>query len=121
MALVRPVLSPEHSLYIMDPPVQTPEKFKEFESTKEGVQQTTSQAFDVESDASASYMSIHGKDEASRLKALATEVRDQNDLERDIGRQVSGSGGILQVIRSLRYPRQVNYLQSKLMKEIKNA
>ena len=28
-----------------------------------------------------------GKDEAARLKDLATEVRDQNDLERDIGRQ----------------------------------
>ena len=28
-----------------------------------------------------------GEDEASRLKDLATEVRDQDDLERDIGRQ----------------------------------
>lgn len=28
-----------------------------------------------------------GEDEASRLKGLATEVRDQDDLERDIGRQ----------------------------------
>ena len=28
-----------------------------------------------------------GEDEASRLKNLATEVRDQDDLERDIGRQ----------------------------------
>lgn len=28
-----------------------------------------------------------GEDEASRLKELATEVRDQDDLERDIGRQ----------------------------------
>ena len=31
----------------------------------------------------------NGNDEASRLRALATEVRDQDDLERDIGRQVS--------------------------------
>ena len=28
------------------------------------------------------------QDEASRLKNLATGVRDQDDLERDIGRQV---------------------------------
>ena len=28
-----------------------------------------------------------GKDEASRLRALATDVRDQDDLERDVGRQ----------------------------------
>lgn len=35
-----------------------------------------------------------GEDEAIRLEGLATEVRDQDDLERDIGRQV----------RSLRLP-----------------
>lgn len=29
-----------------------------------------------------------GQDEASRLRSLATHVRDQDDLERDIGRQV---------------------------------
>ena len=29
-----------------------------------------------------------GEDEAIQLKGLATEVRDQDDLERDIGRQV---------------------------------
>ncbi len=29
-----------------------------------------------------------GDDEASRLRDLATDVRDQDDLERDIGRQV---------------------------------
>lgn len=34
---------------------------------------------------------IHGEDEASRLRALATDVRDQDDLERDIGRQVCQS------------------------------
>ena len=31
--------------------------------------------------------SHNGKDEASRLRALATDVRDQDDLERDVGRQ----------------------------------
>ena len=35
-----------------------------------------------------------GEDEAIRLNGLATEVRNQDDLERDIGRQV----------RSLRLP-----------------
>ena len=29
-----------------------------------------------------------GEDEANRLRALATDVRNQDDLERDIGRQV---------------------------------
>lgn len=33
-------------------------------------------------------MDLQGDDEASRLRALATDVRDQDDLERDIGRQV---------------------------------
>lgn len=28
------------------------------------------------------------EDELSRLKALATDVREQDDLERDVGRQV---------------------------------
>lgn len=32
---------------------------------------------------------LHGGDEISRLRALATDVRDQDDLERDVGRQVS--------------------------------
>lgn len=31
---------------------------------------------------------IDGEDEESRLRALATDVRDQDDLERDVGRQV---------------------------------
>lgn len=31
---------------------------------------------------------VGGEDEASRLRALATDVRDQDDLERDVGRQV---------------------------------
>jgi len=31
---------------------------------------------------------VDGADEASRLRALATDVRDQDDLERDVGRQV---------------------------------
>ena len=30
---------------------------------------------------------MEGEDEASRLRALATDVRDQDDLERDVGRQ----------------------------------
>ena len=31
---------------------------------------------------------VDGDDEASRLKDLAADVRDQDDLERDVGRQV---------------------------------
>lgn len=34
-------------------------------------------------------MNAEGEDEATRLRALATHVRNQDDLERDIGRQVS--------------------------------
>lgn len=34
-------------------------------------------------------MNVEGEDEATRLRALATDVRNQDDLERDIGRQVS--------------------------------
>ncbi|KAL8967271.1 MAG: hypothetical protein Q9197_005520 [Variospora fuerteventurae] len=30
---------------------------------------------------------VHGEDEATRLRALTTNVRDQDDLERDVGRQ----------------------------------
>ena len=32
---------------------------------------------------------VHGEDEATRLRALAADVRDQDDLERDVGRQVN--------------------------------
>lgn len=34
-------------------------------------------------------MNVEREDEATRLRALATDVRNQDDLERDIGRQVS--------------------------------
>lgn len=37
---------------------------------------------------SAGRIDEQGQDEASRLRSLATHVRDQDDLERDIGRQV---------------------------------
>lgn len=37
----------------------------------------------------AGNIDTQGEDESTRLKALTTEVRDQDDLERDIGRQVS--------------------------------
>ena len=31
---------------------------------------------------------VDGKNEDSRLRALAADIRDQDDLERDVGRQV---------------------------------
>lgn len=46
-------------------------------------------------DESASNINTQGEDESSRLKALTTEVRDQDDLERDIGRQVSETDQVL--------------------------
>ena len=42
----------------------------------------------VELGVTAGDADLHGRDEASRLKALSTDVRDQDDLERDINRQV---------------------------------
>lgn len=38
-------------------------------------------------DPQGSQVAVDGEDEASRLRALATDVRDQDDLERDVGRQ----------------------------------
>lgn len=43
----------------------------------------------------ADNITAQGEDESSRLKALTTEVRDQGDLERDIGRQVSETAQVL--------------------------
>ena len=40
-------------------------------------------------------INTQGEDESSRLKALTTEVRDQDDLERDVGRQVSETYHVL--------------------------
>lgn len=46
-------------------------------------------------DETAGNINTQGEDESSRLKALTTEVRDQDDLERDIGRQVSETYHVL--------------------------
>lgn len=46
-------------------------------------------------DETAGNINTEGEDESSRLKALTTEVRDQDDLERDIGRQVSETYHVL--------------------------
>lgn len=46
-------------------------------------------------DQTANNITAQGEDESSRLKALTTEVRDQDDLERDIGRQVSETAQVL--------------------------
>lgn len=37
------------------------------------------------------HVDAQAEDEASRLRSLATDVRDQDDLERDIGRQVKST------------------------------
>ena len=55
--------------------------------------QVKSEPIDSEPISSVGDVDLQGGDEASRLRALATDVRDQDDLERDIGRQVSKSGG----------------------------
>ena len=61
-------------------------------------------------------MDLQGRDEASRLRALATSVRDQDDLERDISRQVSEPRSYLEAENSCPF-RQISYLRSKPMKE----
>lgn len=52
-------------------------------------------AAELNDDETAGNINTQGEDESSRLKALTTEVRDQDDLERDIGRQVSETDQIL--------------------------
>ena len=42
---------------------------------------------DISPPPNLAHMSSIGEDEANRLKDLATDVRDQDDLERDINRQ----------------------------------
>lgn len=40
-----------------------------------------------ESPPASAHSDINGEDEATRLRALAADVRDQDDLERNVGRQ----------------------------------
>ena len=54
--------------------------------TNSGGGQTGEEAGGATEQASGS--PVDGKDEDSRLRALATNIRDQDDLERDVGRQV---------------------------------
>lgn len=82
--------------------------------------QVKRESIDGGSGSSIGDVDLQGGDEASRLRALATAVRDQDDLERDIGRQVSQPGSYLQAENSWSF-RQISYSRSKLMKEIKNG
>ena len=66
---------------------QTPRDAREENSPAEISEIAQSDLENPES--SPSHADSLGQDEASRLKDLATEVRDQDDLERDINRQVS--------------------------------
>ncbi len=78
----------------MDPSSEVPPGFQEVGIEKADLQQGEAGAIDERCSLSAGDIKIQGEDEASRLRALATDVRDQDDLERDIGRQVSGFEGI---------------------------
>lgn len=65
---------------------------------------------------------VQGADEASRLKALAADVRDQDDLERDIGRQVRpilSRTRLAGCAESRR--RQISCFQSRLPNENKSG
>lgn len=48
----------------------------------------SAEAFSDAPEESAGRIHEQGQDEESRLRSLATHVRDQDDLERDVGRQV---------------------------------
>lgn len=61
---------------------------------------------------------VDGIDEASRLRALATNIRDQDDLERDVGRQVwlfAVEPHHAQLIKINLVFRPINYLSNKRM------
>lgn len=92
----------------------------EVRSDEGGTIQIKSESIVEGSSSGLADLDVQGGDEASRLRALATDVRDQDDLERDIGRQVSKVGSPLQALYS-RSSRQLSYSQSKPMKEIKNG
>ena len=64
--------------------------------TNSGGGQTGEEAGGATEQASGS--PVDGKDEDSRLRALATNIRDQDDLERDVGRQVHLSAIIASIV-----------------------
>ena len=63
-----------------------PEQGKKTTPSRSATPETVDQGFN-KSQPSLAHSETLGEDEAARLKGLATEVRDQDDLERDIGRQ----------------------------------
>ena len=64
---------------------------------------------------------VHGEDETTRLRALAADVRDQDDLERDVGRQARATSLRLTLSKLIHNHRQIRCLQSKPMKEIRSV
>ena len=83
---------------------------------------TQNDELDPASCSDADAIAVQGEDEASRLKALATDVRDQDDLERNVERQVwlIGRAQVARLSR-LKGSRQINCSLSRLMNVIKNA
>ena len=61
---------------------------RDIEEQNEQEQQPADTSIKLSSPSEAAENDIHGEDEATRLRALAADVRDQDDLERDVGRQV---------------------------------
>ena len=55
---------------------------------EDGILDSTHRELVETSEETPGHANTEVEDEASRLKALATGVRDQDELERDIGRQV---------------------------------
>ncbi|KAL8720640.1 MAG: hypothetical protein Q9225_002540 [Loekoesia sp. 1 TL-2023] len=58
-----------------------------FQNPEDEMPQAHNDSTDPESPSTMADPEVQGKDEATRLRALAADVRDQDDLERDVGRQ----------------------------------
>ncbi|KAL8861516.1 MAG: hypothetical protein Q9178_002040 [Gyalolechia marmorata] len=60
---------------------------RDIEEENEQEQQPADTSTKLSSPSEPADNDIHGEDEVTRLRALAADVRDQDDLERDVGRQ----------------------------------
>ncbi|KAL8871314.1 MAG: hypothetical protein Q9174_002825 [Haloplaca sp. 1 TL-2023] len=65
----------------------SPEQVSEELPQTDAMSEPGSAAESCSAEAEAKNFNVEGEDEASRLRALAADVRDQDDLERDVGRQ----------------------------------
>lgn len=72
---------------------------------------------------SAGRIHEQGQDEESRLRSLATHVRDQDELERDVGRQVGQEIPATIYVQRISHTvhRRINYSSNKPMSGMRNV